>query len=138
MAFNSNAMDWVNFGLKIRNKMPIINGNNKKNKGTPHCNQSAKLNPAADAAMALGGLPISVTMPPKFAEYAKPNKTKTYILGFSSALCRDSNPKVIGSINAIVAVLLIHIESKAVVKNNNKMATNGRPLASDNIFKANN
>ena len=84
---NVNSSLLENLGLKIINNTNIIKGNNKANMGMPHLSQSAKLNPAADAAIALGGLPINVAMPPRFPEYASPSKTKTYTLDWFF-LCR--------------------------------------------------
>lgn len=47
--------------------MPAISGSSNSTSGTPKRIHSAKPMPACAAAMALGGLPTSVPMPPMLA-----------------------------------------------------------------------
>lgn len=54
-------------GRRTRYSTPIISGSSSATAGTPMRSHCANEMPAAAAAMALGGLPTSVPMPPMLA-----------------------------------------------------------------------
>ncbi len=78
--------------------------------------------PTAAAAIALGGLPTRVPMPPMLAEKATPSSTYIQVRRCSSSGSGASRPSASGSIIAAVAVLLIHIDRKAVSQNSQRTA----------------
>src|SRR5690606_8013201 len=61
-------------GLMPKNNTSSASGNNIANAGMPTCIQSLKSQPSAAAAIALGGLPTSVAIPPRFADQASASK----------------------------------------------------------------
>ena len=66
--FSNSAAKWrPNLGLNTIYNQPIISGNKINMTGVPYISQSAKSKWSCEAAMALGGLPTSVPIPPMVA-----------------------------------------------------------------------
>ena len=97
--------------------------------GIPSFIQSKKFICKYAAAIAFGGLPTKVPKPPILALYATPKSTNTKVLRSLSILRLDRIPSAKGSIIAAVAVLLIHIERRAVTQKSRIIAKLILPFA---------
>ena len=109
---------------------------NTRTMGMAIRNHSANPMPSSCAAMALGGEPTSVPIPPMEALYATPRMAKGAVVLSLSAGMRSKRPITRGSIIAAVAVLDIHMERNAVARKIRIRAIPRLPRAIRRIFPA--
>ena len=89
-----------------------------------------------------GGVPITVAIPPAFAEKAIPSITQSekflsaFVKPSSSLISNPITDIAIGSITTVLAVLLIHILMKAVAIMNPKITRLGEVPVSFTIVNA--